>query len=310
MHTLKQLKRPVISFDPVLLSVPKSPSGVNEDYAGAAGNKIAISDGTGSSMFPEIFSRLLVKKALEDEVPWVDPAGLREWLSGVRADWQVLVESEGPMGPVAKLKAARGSHATFCVLRFESIAISTTQPMARYTVSAIGDSIFSHIRKGEILSVFPVTRAEDFGTSPPLISTDPDYTRQTFPACRSQSGWFLHGDSFLLMTDALGKWFLTEHKVGRKPWEMLLGSRKTQFALNVNTWRRHGALELDDTTLVYGTVKLEFGSEKEVRHEPVFLEEEAHAVAVDGAEPIASLDPNAANPNKPSEPVLVESGAK
>jgi len=281
VHTLKRLKRPFISFAPILLSLPKSHNGPNEDYAGAAGNKIAISDGTGSSIYPEILSRLLVKKALEDEPPWTDPTGLEDWLSGVRADWQVLVESEGPLGVVAQIKARRGSHATLCVLRFESLSLSTT-PMARYTVSAIGDSIFVHVRRGQIVTAFPLTRSEEFGTTPPLLSTDREYTRQTFPASRSQTGWFLDGDSFLLMTDALGKWFLTEHEVGRKPWEMLVGIKKTQFALNVNTWRRHGALELDDTTLVYGTVKFELGGDKEVGHEPVFLEEDPPTIALQG----------------------------
>jgi hypothetical protein len=59
------------------------------------------------------------------------------------------------------------------------------------------------------------------------------------------------GDMFLLCTDALARWFLTQHVANRSPW-LTLSALQTQadFADFVMHLRREGSIEDDDMTLL------------------------------------------------------------
>jgi hypothetical protein len=115
---------------------------------------------------------------------------------------------------------------------------------------AVGDVCLFQIRAEEVIVHFPVQRAADFGTTPPLLSSRLDYNRRSLEALRTCTGESWPGDLFVLATDALAAWFLSQVETGARPWQRLIGLTEDTFAALVASLRREGVIRNDDVTLV------------------------------------------------------------
>ncbi len=100
-----------------------------------------------------------------------------------------------------------------------------------------------------MLGSFPLTRPEEFTTSPALLSS----VRQDVSyRLRRRSGSWRSGDRFILMTDAIGKWFMQSRRGNNRATAALLASLTDQdgFEKWVAEERARGELRNDDVTVM------------------------------------------------------------
>src|SRR5262249_33023766 len=115
---------------------------------------------------------------------------------------------------------------------------------------AVGDCCLFRTRRGRLLRAFPLRASADFGNQPPLLGSRP---AEAELAPKRARGRWRPGDRFLLMTDALGQWFLDRIEQGEHPLReiaQLLGEPEARIAFS--DWieeRRQQGLRNDDVTL-------------------------------------------------------------
>jgi hypothetical protein len=100
---------------------------------------------------------------------------------------------------------------------------------------------------------FPLARAADFDATPYLVGSRSDPHEVAGRAAVATGTWE-PGDGFLLMSDALARWFLAEGEAGRRPQDEIDGlpdqGHPDAFRAWVDDLRRDRGLRNDDTTLV------------------------------------------------------------
>lgn len=113
---------------------------------------------------------------------------------------------------------------------------------------AVGDSVLLQVRKGRLQTAFPLQHPSQFGATPPLISTDPEYNKDSLKHLRSETGKCGSGDLFLLASDALGEWLL-KRADDTPDWRRLIKGLEENFEARIPALQEAGHMELDDATL-------------------------------------------------------------
>ncbi len=206
---------------------------------------VAVSDGASSSVFAKQWARLRVNDFARGPFPSAGEAAERLALLGRR--WRQQIES-GDLPWYAQEKLVQGSHASLLVVTWD------LQGQRTFAARAVGDSCLFVIRSGALRHAFPVTRSEDFGNHPTLLSTEQGgagdlVSPPPAPTFVALDRPYEPGDRFLLMTDALAQWFLAEHEAGRKPWEAL-PTEQNALGPWLQPLRDRGAMKNDDVTLL------------------------------------------------------------
>jgi hypothetical protein len=205
--------------------------------------RFAIADGAAESAQSGLWARLLVEEFVAaDETgqpwpTWIEPLQ-RQWADATRIpDVQAL-----PWFLEGRYRD--GAFATFLGLTIDA---------TRWQALAVGDSCLFQIRAGQLLLAFPLTHSSQFNSAPWLIGsrTPPD----EIPARQALhlAGEWQPGDRFLLMTDALSRWFLSSTESGGNPWlaiEQMLQQGDAVFSDWIDRLRNERVLKNDDTTLV------------------------------------------------------------
>lgn len=230
------------------------------------GRRFAIADGATQTSFADRWSQILslefIMNPPADEPPpyrWVN------WLQPLQEAWSAGIPWDS-LPWFATEKARAGACTTLLALEFSSVP--STKRVAKQTMwqrmiresppaamnwraEAVGDSCLFHVRHDQLLRSFPIDRPAEFTHSPVLITTNPDQNKMVFKRMKTLNGDCEPGDLFLLMTDALAKWFLERHVAGEKPWQLLRQlDDETLFKQFVIQERDEGRIENDDTTLM------------------------------------------------------------
>ena len=243
--------------------------------------RLAIADGATESSFAEIWAQGLVKKFTASP-PVIDPKApgkLSEWLAPLQAEWRGSIKWDR-LPWFAEEKARKGAFATFVGIEFlggDTVAAPPPTPRKltfwqklfgsapvskpamnkalRWRAVAVGDSCVFQIRDNALLHAFPLTKSEEFNSRPILLSSNPSANQSVWNALRFMEGDYRAEDEFILVTDALGKWFLAQCELGEKPWTVL-SKLKSETAFNelVADLRKHSAIRNDDTTLLVCTI--------------------------------------------------------
>src|SRR5207248_8398380 len=101
------------------------------------------------------------------------------------------------------------------------------------------------------LLAFPLDRAEQFGSRPVLLSSNSANNGRALNDVRTAASEALPGDLFLLTTDALGHWFLSEYEASQLPWVTLCAIRKARdFKKFIELLREEHRIRNDDTTFI------------------------------------------------------------
>lgn len=195
----------------------------------------AVADGASGSLFSREWARELVRlygSLPREEILWEE--AIQSWkgkIAGKDLPWYL------------EARKAEGAQAAFTGV--------TCHADGAWNAIAAGDCCLLQRRDNALQTVFPLTRADDFSSTPALWATHAK-PAQNVSATRHAAGCWEPGDSLYLMTDALALWFLREREAGRDPWVWLdgVGSDK-DFRQRVTILRENGRLRGDDTTVLH-----------------------------------------------------------
>jgi hypothetical protein len=255
-----------------IFAMPKGGNSAEEyeDATGSSseGRRFAIADGATQSSFADRWSQILALEYIMN--PPADeptPARWTNWLQPLQEAWSLGIPWE-KLPWFAMEKAQAGACTTLLALEFipnetgngsksarpafwhRWLGIAR-HPFMRWRAEAVGDSCLFVVRDNRLVQSFPLGRPAEFNHSPMLITTNPRQNRLVCEHLRTIDGDCRPGDLFLLMTDALAKWFLGRNLVGEEPWHKLLAlADNAEFKDYINAERDAGRLENDDTTLM------------------------------------------------------------
>jgi hypothetical protein len=124
--------------------------------------------------------------------PWLKEQS--EWL---HASWEGR-----KLSWYAEEKRRAGSYAAFVGLRLEP-----SGRRVNWRAVALGDSCLVQRRGGEVVASFPLSKSEEFGSTPPLVPSSEALRETALARLVEREGCAEPGDTFLLMTDALSAWY-------------------------------------------------------------------------------------------------------
>jgi hypothetical protein len=168
----------------------------------------AIADGATEAYDSKRWARLLVRAwvtikppafELGDFDPLVRDLGVR-----LQRKW-----SRQKLPWYAEEKSQDGSFAAFIGLQFYEEGTDL-----RWKAIALGDCCLMHRRGAMLCDSFPIAKSEEFGSNPILLPSKASKQRQALDLIRRAEGTALSGDDFVLLSDAVGYWFLRQREDG------------------------------------------------------------------------------------------------
>ena len=118
----------------------------------------------------------------------------------------------------------------------------------------MGDTCLFQLRDAELVAQYPAMTADQFGYHPLALSTDPSKNQAVWGITdqSSDKGKWRCGDHFLLMTDALAEWFVTQIESGSRPFSILHQAVESSDAFTewVQELRNDRQIKNDDVTLM------------------------------------------------------------
>ena len=236
------------------LSVQKRGNGADEYEDAWASNPIlgrfAIADGATESSYADCWARLLVDGFVASSAPIQD--SWSSWLPPLQKQWVDFVDAKD-LPYFAKNKVQRGAFATFLGVALQKSG--WFRHKIHWSAVAVGDACLFLIRQGKFDQSFPITKADEFNSSPYLIGSRLTKTSALAEKEVRRYGTCFPGDCFWLMTDALSHWFLAQSEANKRPWEQLApflldDAARANFPLWVEELRNNQELRNDDVTLV------------------------------------------------------------
>lgn len=243
-------------------------SGEYEDATctSSEGRRFAVADGATQTSFADRWSQILALEYIMNP-PAEAPAVQRwsDWLHPLQEAWSAGIPWDR-LPWFATEKARAGACTTLLAVEFfqpggsepdgkqplwRRMLGAPVLPPLQWKAEAIGDTCLFQIREDRLVCSFPLQQPSEFNHSPILITTNPGQNRLVCEHLRNIRGDCRGGDLFLLMTDALAKWFLQRVVVGEKPWRRLDDlADEDAFREFVFAEREAGRMENDDTTLM------------------------------------------------------------
>jgi hypothetical protein len=200
---------------------------------------VAVSDGASAAVFARDWARRLTAAFTTGEVGAdATEAQIGEIAAREGGLWRVEAEKKATSWH-AQEKLENGSAATLLVMTLSS-------DERRWDAFAVGDVCLFVVRGGKLKYTFPVTKSTGFDDRPALLSTE---ARATLPPVKRFGNVIEAGDRYLLMTDALAAWFLTDFENKRLPWQTL-PSDPDAFTAFVQKERDAAKMKNDDATMI------------------------------------------------------------
>jgi hypothetical protein len=204
---------------------------------------VAVSDGASAAIFARDWARRLVAGFTTGEIGSdATDAQIQEIAAREGVLWRTEVEKKATSWH-AQEKLQNGSAATLLVVTFSA-------EEGNWSAFAVGDVCLFVVRSGKLKYAFPVPKSSGFDDRPALLSTE---SRASLPTVKRFGSAIEPGDRFLLMTDALAAWFLTNFEKKNRPWE-ILHSDSEAFTAFVQKERDAGKMKNDDATLIEITI--------------------------------------------------------
>ncbi|MFE5579938.1 protein phosphatase 2C domain-containing protein [Kitasatospora sp. NPDC056531] len=231
-----------------------------------AGDRLiaAVSDGASESALAKDWSKTLVRELVDRAR--IDPsvlAGSRETFAALAADlvrgWDSYLEEyvagrarDGrPVQWYEEPKFERGAFATLLAVQVERAA----DDGYRWQAAALGDSCLIQIRDGQLLTSFPLTDQQDFGTTPNLFGSRNRDSELITARTRFATGTLQEGDDLFLATDAMAAWILgLGEELSAELAELTDRTRPNDlkgFEEWVTSLRMAGRLHNDDVALIH-----------------------------------------------------------
>lgn len=294
----------------------------------------AIADGVASAMFSGQWARILTAAIISSPPNLNDSDDFRDWLNQRRSSWQTVVGGLSlDYFQREKMRQAGGAFSTLLWLEclLEKQEGTGGESETNWRAFATGDCGLFHVRNGQVLAVFPITKPEELEETPLTIGSvnaQKDYLLEF----RLAEGICQAGDLFALCTDALLGWALRKQEVGESPdWEKYWSYTSDEWTKEIISLRDNRPnlpgipwIRFDDTTLLLLRVELSSGKHESdtalgdvIKHtEPLSAEEgrpigqKRLASQASECEPQENAPPDSARQTSESnEKVPVDSGS-
>lgn len=228
---------------PCAFTVAKRPGENNEDcWQNSRKGAGAVSDGASISFDSAAWSRILARRFAQR------PSFDKAWVAEAIANYGKLHDRDS-LAWMQQAAFDRGS--------FASLLGIVDRGGGRVGVLAIGDSIAVLCDGDRIVASFPYESPEQFDADPQLLSTKPAENRFLDEPGRLAALWVewdlgpLAEPALLCVTDALGRWILSQHGQEPSPVARLRGlATRRAFARFVEAERAAGRMRRDDTTML------------------------------------------------------------
>jgi hypothetical protein len=159
--------------------------------------RCAVADGATETSFSGLWAQILVDAFAHEGLAHVKPQTTKP----LAARWRQAIDARAvPLPWYAQEKLERGA--------FSSLMGLTLYADGRWRALCVGDSCLFHLRPRQTMRAFPYHLPDQFNNHPALISTLGDST-----TAQTARGTWHPGDYFLLMTDALAHFFLSQRKL-------------------------------------------------------------------------------------------------
>jgi len=204
--------------------------------------RVAVADGATESSFSALWAALLVESFVRGRIQGPD---FFTRLGAIRRLWRRKIRGR-PLPWYAAEKARRGAYAAF-------VGASLNAVNRGWRAVAIGDCCLLHVTGNkELAKAFPLSRSEEFGSSPFLVGSLKRPGDDPLPHVRVIEGVLQQDEILFFASDALAAWLLRRAEKGEPAWEAIGpdGMRtKEDFEALVAQARDDGTRN-DDMTLV------------------------------------------------------------
>jgi len=206
--------------------------------------RVAVADGATESSFSALWAALLVESFVRNRSSGPD---FFRRLGAIRRLWKRKIRGR-PLPWYAAEKAGRGAYAAF-------IGASLNAVNRSWRAVAIGDCCLLHVtgqpQNRTLAQAFPLSRSEEFGSSPFLVGSMKKADDDPTPHVRVAEGVLQPNDSLFFASDALSAWLLRRAERGEPAWDWISDGVETKddFATLVALARDEGTRN-DDMTLV------------------------------------------------------------
>ena len=210
----------------------------------APGGVAAVADGASTGIYCNIWAEQLSSRFLTDRPDTRDPVSLNKWVNGLRSEWRTAIKySSLNWSKQAKVDQT-GAAATLLTLETGPADETGERP---WRACAVGDASLFWIRAGRLLATFPVVAADQFGSAPLLIRSNPGFKTLALAA----AGTCEPGDRFVMATDAVSARLFKSAAVGPGPdWGRFEHITQDAWRAELDTLRQANDMVNDDCTLV------------------------------------------------------------
>ena len=222
-----------------------SPEQWEDAYAvDAPGGVAAVADGASTGIYCNIWAEQLSQRFLTDRPDTRDPVSLNKWVNGLRSEWRTAIKySSLNWSKQAKVDQT-GAAATLLTLETGPADENGERP---WRACAVGDASLFWVRGGRLLATFPVVAADQFGSAPLLVRSNPGFKTLALAA----AGMCKPGDRFVLATDAVSARLFKSTATGPGPdWGRFEHITQDAWRAELDTLRQANDMVNDDCTLV------------------------------------------------------------
>jgi len=213
-----------VLFRDIVQKTSESPSDCQDAYADNRHlGRYAIADGVARSFFPAEWAKLLVdyfcNEYTELNTSLFEIRNWQAWLAPVQQKWESEIRER-----VSKKAGANAYHLRNSLAQRDPAAAAfvglqinvANQPSWKAMI--IGDSCLFHVRGDQLIS-YLMQKPSDFGYHPEYFASV-DIHNKYEP--RFVGGTVQVGDIFILVSDALAKWILSQYESGGNGWQNTL----------------------------------------------------------------------------------------
>lgn len=216
----------------------------------AADGLFAIADGAGTTLFSNIWAKILIQSFLTNPLLSADPFEVEWWVRQVQEQFKQEAPDTEKMAWNALQKTQnQGSHATLATLRvWRKLAGS-----AHAKLLIIGDSciLIGNPRSGRVQS-FLLNNPTDFERAPVCIPSKRSIFHRYFHRCHVKQVELLPGDVVVLATDAVSKWVISaangRHETVLDAFQELITQTPATWEKFILECRNRGEMADDDST--------------------------------------------------------------
>ena len=160
----------------------------------------AVADGATETSFSGLWAQLLVDSFVADRLAQIKA----DRLTRLSSQWRQAIDARTAHKPLpwyAVEKLERGA--------FSSLMGLVIRADGNWRALCVGDSCLFHVRPRQAIRAFPYYTPDQFNNHPTLLSTNSAESVEV----QGARGKWKDGDYFLLMTDALAHFFLSQRKL-------------------------------------------------------------------------------------------------